>query len=1085
VVLNVQNVITKRKNNLGNPMGTTKKYWAGVEDLQQTPGFLERQEKEFNEKIPVEEFLSDEKLENSTTGRRDFLKFLGFSVAAASLAACETPVIKAIPYLNKPESAVPGMAVWYASSFYDGQDFASILVKTREGRPIHIKGNKEYGLFKGGINARINSSVLSLYDSERLTHPLKGEDEISWDQADQEIIATLADAKAKGKNVRLLSNSIISPSTRIAIKELLDGLNGEDTEIAKQVTYDAVSYNGIKKANEKSFGKAVIPSYHFNKAKTIVSLSADFLGTWLMSNDYAVQYGEVRNPDGPWMARHYQFESLMSMTGSNADHRVAIKASEESKVVTALYNRIAASVGAEKISIDTSAVDPYVESAVADLLNSKGKSLVVSGSNEESIQLVVNKINLLLGNYGKTIDLVNAINLYQGDDQEVVKLVEEMNQGQVDVLLVYGANPSYNLPNSDSFNAGLEKVSCSVYFGLYADETGTRCLYNLPDHHYLESWNDLSPVSGEYALAQPAISPLYNTRQAQESFLRWNGNSSAYYDFIKATWDLYIPEEEGFFTDIWNKSLLRGIYHGEKMPAEELVFNEDAMNGVASSLKSLESDSGDWELVLYQKTGIGIGSSANNPWLQELPDPITKITWDNYFTVSLADAVEMGANIYLGEKDPASLATLTVNGVEMTLPLVAVPGQKSGTVGVALGYGRGGNNERIGKAAYQTDGDGQLMMEDGKLVSVGKNVYPMVKQGNTATYTQYNVGLTLTGDNYPIALTQTQHTIMERTSVLRETTLETYQTADKEVYNPAHTLPVHEGGKLVQKPVKEIDLWAAHPVEGVGHRWGMSIDLSTCTGCSACVTACHSENNVPVVGKDEIRRARDMHWLRIDRYFSTEMTKDRAEAEGIGQVDMYLAMEVPSNNPQTVHMPMMCQHCNHASCETVCPVAATTHSMEGLNQMTYNRCIGTRYCANNCAYKVRRFNWFNYNAYSKFSEVNPAQDAMARMVLNPDVVVRSRGVMEKCSMCVQRIQKGKLDAKKEGEPVKDGAIQTACSDACPTQAIRFGDLNDTNSIVRSKAQSKLAYLALEEVGTQPNVYYQTKVRNNDNLENNA
>ena len=379
-------------------MGTTKKYWAGVEDLQQTPGFLERQEKEFNEKIPVEEFLSDDSLESSTTGRRDFLKFLGFSVAAASLAACETPVIKAIPYLNKPEEAVPGMAVWYASSFYDGQDFASILVKTREGRPIHIKGNKEYGLFKGGINARINSSVLSLYDSERLTSPLKGGEEISWDQADQEIIAALTDAKAKGKNIRLLTNTIISPSTKQAIKELMDGLNGEDTEIAKQVTYDAVSYNGMKLANEKSFGKAVVPQYHFNKAKTIVSLSADFLGTWLMSNDYAVQYGEVRNPDGPWMARHYQFESLMSMTGTNADHRVAIKPSEEAKVVVALHNRIAASLGAEKISVDTSAVDSAVESAAADLLSSQGKSLVVSGSNEESVQLVVNKINSLLGN---------------------------------------------------------------------------------------------------------------------------------------------------------------------------------------------------------------------------------------------------------------------------------------------------------------------------------------------------------------------------------------------------------------------------------------------------------------------------------------------------------------------------------------------------------------------------------------------------------------------------------------------------------------------------------------------------------------
>ena len=1065
-------------------MGTTKKYWAGVEELQQTPGFLERQEKEFNENIPVEEFLSDERLDSSTTGRRDFLKFLGFSVAAASLAACETPVIKAIPYLNKPEEAIPGMPVWYASSYYDGHDFASILVKTREGRPIHIKGNRKYGLLKGGINARINSSVLSLYDSERLTHPSKGGEEISWDQADQEIIEAINTAKASGKKVRILSDSIISPSTNIAIQGLLTSLNGEDGNIASHISYDAVSYSGIRSANQKSFGKASIPVYKFNKAKTIVSISADFLSNWLMSNDYTVQYGEVRNPNGDWMARHYQYETLMSLTGSNADHRVAIKASEEGLVAIAIHNKIASQLGAVSINVDTSAVDASVNEAVADLLANRGSSLVISGSNEESVQVVVNKINSLLGNYGKTIDLDNPINLFRGNDQDVASLVKEMNNGEVAVLMIYGTNPSYSLPNAAEFDSGLEKVGTSVSFSLYADETGSKCLYNLPDNHFLESWNDYTPIGEEYALAQPAISPLYNTRQAQESFLKWSGKDQSFYDFIKETWDFYIPETEGLFTDIWNKSLLRGVYNSQKLPETEWIFNDESLNGVASSINNISSSAGSWELVIYQKTSMGDGRSANNPWLQELPDPITKVTWDNYFTVSLADAVDMNANIYLGEQDPASLATLTVDGVEMTLPLIPVPGQKSGSIGVALGYGRGSKGERIGKAAYQTGEDGQHIIVDGLPLAVGKNVYPFVKLGTSNTYRQYNAEIVLTGNDYPVALTQTQHTIMDRDSVLRETSLNTYQTEDKESYNPAHTLPMHEHGKLVEAPVKKVDLWAAHPVEGVGHRWGMSIDLSTCIGCSACVTACHSENNVPVVGKDEIRRSRDMHWLRIDRYFTSEMNKEKGEELGLGQVEMYRLMEQPSNNPQTVHMPMMCQHCNHASCETVCPVAATTHSMEGLNQMTYNRCIGTRYCANNCAYKVRRFNWFNYNAYSKFSEVNPAQGAMSRMVLNPDVVVRSRGVMEKCSMCVQRIQAGKLDAKKAGEPVQDGAIQTACADACPTHAIQFGDLNDANSLVRNKIESKLAYLALEEVGTQPNVYYQTKVRNVNN-ENNA
>ena len=377
--------------------------------------------------------------------------------------------------------------------------------------------------------------------------------------------------------------------------------------------------------------------------------------------------------------------------------------------------------------------------------------------------------------------------------------------------------------------------------------------------------------------------------------------------------DSYIPEAEGLFTDIWNKSLLRGVYHSEKASASELVHKTESDQVLASAISSIASSAGEWELVLYQKTGIGEGRSTNNPWLQELPDPITKVTWDNYITLSLADAERLGANIYLGENDPASLATVSVNGVETTLPLIPVPGQKSGSIGIALGYGRGANGEKVGKGALQTDGDGQHIIVDGLAQPVGKNVYGYVSNGKTAVARQYDASLSLTGATYPIALTQTQHTIMDRDSVLRETSLNTFKTEDKEAYNPAHTLLVHEDGHLVKKPVKEVDLWAAHPVEGVGHRWGMSVDLTTCTGCSACVTACHSENNVPVVGKDEVRRARDMHWLRIDRYFSSEMSKERGAEEGLGNVEMYAQMEVPSNNPTTVHMPMMCQHCNHAS----------------------------------------------------------------------------------------------------------------------------------------------------------------------------
>ena len=1066
-------------------MGTTKKYWAGLEELHEKPGFLESQKKEFKEEIPTEEFLADSGLSTSTTGRRDFLKFLGFSVAAASLSACETPVIKSIPYLTKPEDVTPGMPTWYASSFYDGINFANILVKTREGRPIFIKGNKKYGWYGGGINPRINSSVLSLYDAERQQYPLKSNEEISWDQADTDIMAALMAAKESGKQVRILTNTIISPSSQLAISELINGINGDEGTNAKQVVYDSVSYSGIRKANEESFGKNSIPSYHFDKAHTIVSIAADFIGGWLTSNDYMVQYGKVRNPKRDWMAKHFQFETLLSLTGSNADYRVAIKPSEEGLVAASIYNKIAKNIGKETLSIDTSAVDEHTESVSNELLKNKGKSLVVAGSNEVAIQNIVNGINYLLDNYGSTIDLDNAINLYRGDEQETRELVADMKAGKVDVLFIYGANPTYTLPHPQHFIEGLEKVNTSVYFGLYNDETGVNCNYVLPDNHYLESWNDLNPAEGYYALVQPTISPLFNTRQAQESFLKWNGNNMSFYDFIRQTWDIYIPEEAGLFIDIWNKSLLRGGYFSQNNPISPVVFTAN-LSSVGDRINKLSSSAGDWELVLYKKTGIGDGSTANNPWLQELPDPITKVTWDNYVTVSLADAQRMGVNIYLGEQDPASMATVAIDGYEVNLPVVPVPGQKSGTLGVAVGYGRGAKGEKVGKAAFQTDGNGQHIMVNGNPQPVGQNAYPFVTFDNGLHFVNYNTNFNLLEETYPIALTQTQHTIMDRDSILRETSLGIYKSGNKDAYNPPHTIAVHEGGETVQKPVREIDLWDDQPVEGVGHRWGMSIDLSTCTGCSICVTACHSENNVPVVGKDEVRRARDMHWLRIDRYFTSDMNKEKGKEEGLGQVEMYAQMEVPSNSPKTVYMPMMCQHCNHAPCETVCPVAATTHSFEGLNQMTYNRCIGTRYCANNCPYKVRRFNWFNYNGYSKFAEVNPAQDSLSRMVLNPDVVVRSRGVMEKCSMCVQRIQAGKLDAKNAGTPVKDGAIETACAEACPTDAIRFGDLNDRNTEIRKNANDDRAYLALEEIGIQPNVYYMAKVRNiEDNNEQNA
>jgi MoCo/4Fe-4S cofactor protein with predicted Tat translocation signal len=1059
-------------------MANKTKYFTGLEELHNTEAFKVAQANEFVEDVPVDAFLTDSTLSETSTGRRDFLKFLGFSVSAATLAACETPVIKSIPYVVKPEEITAGVANWYASTYYDGLDYASILVKTREGRPIYIKGNNQYGITGGALNARINSSIMSLYDTARVSGPLAGGEATSWTKADNAIGDKLKAIVEKGGTVRVLTNTINSPSTNAAIDGFVAGLG----ENASRITYDAISYAGLTAANEKSFGKAIVPSYHFNKAKIVVSIAADFQNSWLLSTKYVTDFAQTRNPEIGTMSRHFQFESVLSLTGSNADVREMVKPSEEGLTAAAIYNGIAKKMAQPTLSINTEVVDAKVATAVKELLENQGASLVVAGSNDVAVQVLVNGINQLLGNYGTTIDLSKTTNIGASNDVAMAQLVKDMKAGKVDALFTYGVNPAYSYPDSSSFIAGLSKVKLSVSFSGIADETASRCQFVLPDNHYLESWNDLEVIAGELALTQPTISPLFDTRQAQQSFLLWSGNNMDFLDFMKENWEetAYASQSEhAMFTDFWNNSVHNGSA-STSVQGEESTYANTYLSESAVLVNKTAKAAGTFELKLYTSVAIGDGRHAANPWLQELPDSVTKVTWDNYITMAPSDVDAFGFNTYLGQETPASVAKITINGMSLELPVYPLPGQKPGTIGVALGYGRGADGEEIGKAAYQTgEYGGHLADENGNLMPIGQNVYPLATLSNGAfDYNVYNVGVEATGKEFALAATQTHHTVMGRDSVVKETSFMNFISAPKDDYNPSHTLMVHGENGMEETEIKNVDLWEQHPVENIGHRWGLSIDLSTCIGCNACVTACHSENNVPVVGKDEVRRSRDMHWLRIDRYFSSTEEVKKENGEDFS----YKAMEKPEDNPRTVYMPMMCQHCNHAPCETVCPVAATTHSNEGLNQMTYNRCIGTRYCANNCPYKVRRFNWFNYQAYKKFTEVNPAQSDLGRMVLNPDVAVRSRGVMEKCSMCVQKIQAGKLDAKQAGTPVPDGAIQTACSESCPTNAITFGDLNDTNSVIAQKAAGKRAYSSLEEVGTRPNVYYQVKVRNINEVE---
>ena len=1031
-------------------MNSSKKYWNSLEQLNNDPEFEKAANKEFSEHIPVDEFIGKQKENGSSTSRRDFLKFLGFSLTAATIAACETPVIKSIPYVVKPEEITPGVPNYYASSYYDGNDYGSVLVKTREGRPIFIEGNKMSSVTKGRLTARINSSVLSLYDSRRYSAPKVNGEDSDWTSVDADLKGKLNSIANKGGNVRLLTYSLNSPSTLAAISKFGETFNKEEGALNfKHVQYDAISYSGMLEANERDFGKSMIPEYDFSKANVIVSIDADFLSNWLMSSAYLNDYSLNRVPDSnKKMSKHYQFEAFMSLTGSNADVRGAVKPSEYGAVVTMLHNKIASSVGAASIkegSInDDNGVADKVASAAKDLLSNKGKSLVVCGVNNPDIQCVVNSINNMLSNYGSTIDLSTPLKLKNGRDSEMVSLISEMKSGNVDALLVYGCDPSFSLPAEFGFNEAMEKVGLTISLDGKPTFTSEKCNYVAPDHNFLESWNDLNPKGNYYSIQQPTIKALYSTRQMQSSLLNWAGQSSDYYDFMRKNWEAnMLPMAEGkmFFDSFWNHTVHDGVFEVKSSATEETAFT----NNASAAAQKLGNSSEGLELVLYASNSIGDGSNGENPWLQELPDPVTKVVWDNYITMN---PVDMGSEyeIKTAQETPADLAKVSVSGQEVILPVVASPGQKIGTIGIAVGYGKG-------KAGADL---------------IGKNVFPMstLSNGNVSRNLS-GVSIEKTGEKYPIASTQTHHTMMGR-KIVNETSLETYKKESKEEWN-ATALLVDAFGR--KKKVEELNLWNEHPI-AQGHRWGMSIDLNACTGCGACVIACHAENNVPVVGKDEVRRTRTMSWMRIDRYYSSDADPKKNDGDR-----NYAAMENPSAYPEVVYQPIMCQHCNHAPCETVCPVAATTHSNEGLNQMTYNRCVGTRYCANNCPFKVRRFNWFNYVADEKFVDVNPAQDELMRMVLNPDVTVRSRGVMEKCSMCVQRIQAGKLDAKKKGEPVQNGAIKTACSSACNDNAIVFGDINDKKHAIWSLAQDDRSYNMLEELGVKPNIYYQTKVRN--------
>jgi MoCo/4Fe-4S cofactor protein with predicted Tat translocation signal len=1012
-------------------MDSNKKYWKGLEELNRTPEFVEKNKHEFAEPIPIEEVLSGGGLMGKTP-RRDFLKALGFGVGAVTLAACQkVPVHKSIPYLIKPEEVTPGIANYYSST-YDG---SAILVKTREGRPIKVEGNPNDLLSKGGLSAQAQASVLDLYDNSRVQDPQQNGAPTGWAQVDAFVKNQLAAIAASGKTISIVTSTVHSPSTQAVINDFI-----AKYPTAKHVSYDAVSYTGIIKANQNSFGKAVLPHYNFDKADIIVSFAADFLGTWISGEEFTRQYVSNRNNkslEAKKMSRHIQFESGMSLTGTNADVRIAIKPSEEGVALVNLYNALSGTTLPGSRKLTTANADKAILLVAAELKAAKGKALVVCGSNDVATQVLVNAINSLLGSYGTTIDLDNPSRQYAGNDGEIVDFITQAKNGTVGAALFLDANPAYDYHSADAVKDALKKVSLKISFSDHADETAALCNIIAPNHHYLESWGDDSSVTGYYTVMQPTINPVYNTRQAEQSLLVWSDNPvKDYYTYVRNNWNNNLLAKGGLSGQAgWETLLQTGFVLAAPVAAGSYTFNYD-LNAVAQTIlnQSAKLAEAKVELQVYQNTAMRDGKRANNPWLQELPDPVSKVTWDNFAAMSPSDIIKLGL-------DEFEVVKIEANGYTVTLPVLSQPGQAPGTVSVAVGYGRTaaglvGNN-------------------------VGKNAYPFLNFLNGTFQTNASATVTATGDIFPLSQTQTHHSFEGR-NVIREASFTEYKK------NPA-------AGSGAEGEHEKYDLWEATNEDHIHARpvydWVMAIDLNACTGCGACVVACSAENNIPVVGKDEVGRRREMHWIRIDRYYSFNndsnghaVTKEKE----IAKLDNF-------NNVTVVHQPMLCQHCDHAPCETVCPVLATVHSSEGLNQMAYNRCVGTRYCANNCPYKVRRFNWFNYWNDSRFD--NYLNNEHTQLVLNPDVTTRFRGVMEKCSMCVQRIQAGKLQAKMEKRPLRDGEVKVACQQTCSANAIVFGNRNDPNSEVSKALKSERTYYVLEELNVKPGIGYQVKVRN--------
>jgi MoCo/4Fe-4S cofactor protein with predicted Tat translocation signal len=965
-----------------------KEYWRSLEELAETADFQDLLRHEFPQGADIWE---------ATLSRRGFLKVMGASMAMAGLTGCAltSPQEKIVPYVSKPDAVVPGIPLFFATAMPLGGYATGVLVRSNEGRPTKVEGNPDHPASLGATDVYAQASILSLYDPDRSQAVLKDGQPSKWEDFIGALNSVLATQRGKGgAGLRILTETVTSPTLIAQMQALL-----QQFPQAKWYQYDPGSGHGARAGAQLAFGQPVNTIYNFDQANLVLSLDSNFMLTAPGRVRYArgLMAGRLVRDGRKQMNRLYVVESTPSITGAQADHRLPLKAG----LVEAFARSLAQALGVNAGGAAAPAGVPadWIPALVADLQANRGTSIVIAGEDQPAaVHALAHAINATLGNVGATVNYTAPAEANPGDQLAGLReLAGDMAGGNVEVLLTLDGNPAYTAPADLDFAGALAKVGFRAHLGMHADETAALSTWHIPAAHYLESWGDARAFDGSVSIIQPLIAPIWGGRTTHDLLAALLGQNTSGYDAVRAYWQSQRAINGDAFETFWRTSLNKGVIEGTALPAATVTLNSAAV----ATPSAAPTEQG-LELTFRLDPSIWDGRFANNGWLQELPKPLTTLTWDNVAMVGPKLAEQQSLQ-------NGDLIELSYKGRKLAAPVWIMPGQPDDSVAITLGYGRS-------KAGSVGDG-------------AGFNAYAL----RTADAPGFGGGLAISkvGGGFVLANTQ-KHYALEGHDLIRRATLEEF------LQNPNF---VHEGAEShgEQQP----SLYPDHPYNG--NKWGMVIDTQACIGCNACVIACQSENNIAVVGKDQVSRSREMHWLKIDTYFEGDL-----------------------ENPETLFQPRLCMHCENAPCEVVCPVQATVHDNEGLNAMVYNRCVGTRYCSNNCPYKVRRFNFLQYSK----NDVPVIQ-----LSYNPQVTVRPRGVMEKCTYCVQRIAAARIDSDRENRPIADGEVITACQQACPTNAIVFGDLNNTGSQVAKLKAQELNYGLLEDLNTKPRTSYMPRVRN--------